>query len=115
MQIGERVLLPEVRKADRETIVVSDGFSCRQQIAHGTSRKAMHTAEVLQMALQSQQTPLAPAKKRRFLEDGRTQLENGPGLFEILLGAGILASTGFLLTRNSRQRTHPVEGELHGR
>jgi Fe-S oxidoreductase len=51
MQIGERALLPAVRAVDPDTLVVADGFSCRQQIAHATGRRALHTAEVLQQAL----------------------------------------------------------------
>jgi FAD/FMN-containing dehydrogenase/Fe-S oxidoreductase len=50
-QIGERVLLPKVREVPDDTLVISDGFSCREQIAQGTGRKAMHMAEVLQLAL----------------------------------------------------------------
>jgi Fe-S oxidoreductase len=48
--IGERVLLPAVRGAAPETLIVSDGFSCREQITQTTGRKAFHLAEVLQMA-----------------------------------------------------------------
>jgi FAD/FMN-containing dehydrogenase/Fe-S oxidoreductase len=51
MRIGERVLLPRVRATGPDTLVVADGFSCRQQIAHGTNRRALHLAEVLQLAL----------------------------------------------------------------
>jgi FAD/FMN-containing dehydrogenase/Fe-S oxidoreductase len=49
--IGERVLLPAVRGADSDTLIVSDGFSCREQILQATGRKALHLAEVLQRAL----------------------------------------------------------------
>ncbi|MEA2542699.1 MAG: hypothetical protein QOH35_4065, partial [Acidobacteriaceae bacterium] len=49
--IGERVLLPAVRAAEPDTTIVSDGFSCREQILQATGRKAMHLAEVLQLAL----------------------------------------------------------------
>jgi FAD/FMN-containing dehydrogenase/Fe-S oxidoreductase len=45
--IGERVLLPAVRAAKPDTIIVSDGFSCRSQIAHFSGRRAMHLAELL--------------------------------------------------------------------
>ncbi len=48
---GERLLLPEVRRASRDTILVADGFSCREQISHGTGREALHLAQVLQLAL----------------------------------------------------------------
>jgi Fe-S oxidoreductase len=56
-QIGERVLLPEVRKADAETLIVADGFSCREQIRQATQRRALHLAEVLQRALQHGRPP----------------------------------------------------------
>jgi FAD/FMN-containing dehydrogenase/Fe-S oxidoreductase len=49
--IGERVLLPAVRQADSNTLIVSDGFSCREQISQATGQKALHLAEVLQRAL----------------------------------------------------------------
>ena len=48
--IGERVLLPAVREAEADTLVVSDGFSCREQITQMTGRRAFHLAEVLQLA-----------------------------------------------------------------
>jgi FAD/FMN-containing dehydrogenase/Fe-S oxidoreductase len=54
MQIGERVLLPAVRTASPETLVLADGFSCREQIAHASGRRALHLAEVLQLALRAQ-------------------------------------------------------------
>jgi Fe-S oxidoreductase len=52
MKIGERALLPAVRKAPKDALVIADGFSCRQQVAHATDRRALHLAEVIQLALQ---------------------------------------------------------------
>jgi FAD/FMN-containing dehydrogenase/Fe-S oxidoreductase len=49
--IGERVLMPAVRAALPDTLIVADGFSCREQIAQATGRRAMHLADVLKMAL----------------------------------------------------------------
>jgi FAD/FMN-containing dehydrogenase/Fe-S oxidoreductase len=49
--IGERVLLPAVRAAATETLIVTDGFSCREQIEQATGRRPLHLAEVLKMAL----------------------------------------------------------------
>ncbi|MDX6248505.1 MAG: hypothetical protein QOF10_1865 [Kribbellaceae bacterium] len=49
--IGERVLLPAVRAASPATAVIADGFSCRTQIAHGTTRRATHLAELLAATL----------------------------------------------------------------
>ncbi len=48
---GERVLLPAVRAASAETLIVSDGFSCREQIAQTTGRHALHLADVLKLGL----------------------------------------------------------------
>jgi FAD/FMN-containing dehydrogenase/Fe-S oxidoreductase len=53
LAIGERVLLPAVRQAAAETIIVSDGFSCREQIAQATGRHALHLADVLKLGLAS--------------------------------------------------------------
>ena len=52
MNIGELVLLPAVRRAPKETLIIADGFSCREQIRQGTDREALHTAQVLQLALE---------------------------------------------------------------
>lgn len=46
-QIGEREILPAVRDADSDTIILADGFSCREQIEQGTGRRTMHIAELL--------------------------------------------------------------------
>jgi FAD/FMN-containing dehydrogenase/Fe-S oxidoreductase len=50
MKAGERVLLPAVRGAPAQTIIVTDGFSCRHQISHGSERRALHLAQVVHMA-----------------------------------------------------------------
>jgi Fe-S oxidoreductase len=49
---GERVLLPRVRDADPDTLVVADGFSCRTQIEQGSGRHPLHLAEVMRLALE---------------------------------------------------------------
>jgi FAD/FMN-containing dehydrogenase/Fe-S oxidoreductase len=48
---GERVLLPEVRRADQDTRIVANGFSCREQIEQGTGRATVHVAELIAGAL----------------------------------------------------------------
>ena len=50
--IGERDLLPRVREASEDTLVLADGYSCRTQIEHGTGRRALHLAEVLARGLE---------------------------------------------------------------
>jgi FAD/FMN-containing dehydrogenase/Fe-S oxidoreductase len=51
--VGERVLLPAVRAAGPEALVLADGFSCREQIRQGTGRRALHLAELLRHSLPS--------------------------------------------------------------
>jgi len=51
MKMAELSLLPSIRNADRNTIIVADGTSCRHQIADGTDRQADHVAVVLARAL----------------------------------------------------------------
>ncbi|HEX7288002.1 MAG TPA: hypothetical protein VF532_17575, partial [Candidatus Angelobacter sp.] len=53
-QIGERVLLPAVRAAAEDTLIIADGFSCFQQIQGLTGRTPLHIAEVLQMAIRQE-------------------------------------------------------------
>jgi FAD/FMN-containing dehydrogenase/Fe-S oxidoreductase len=50
-RMGELSLLPAVRKADDQTLIIADGTSCRHQIADGAARHALHVACVLERAL----------------------------------------------------------------
>ena len=51
MKMAERRLLPAVREAAKETLIVAAGTSCREQIKHGAERQALHPAQVLRTAL----------------------------------------------------------------
>jgi Fe-S oxidoreductase len=51
MSMGELDLLPAVRAADADTILVADGTSCRHQIQDGAGRRAVHVAILLEQAL----------------------------------------------------------------
>ncbi len=51
MRMAERDLLPAVRAAAADTLVVTDGMSCKHQIAHGAGRRTLHVAEVYAAAL----------------------------------------------------------------
>jgi Fe-S oxidoreductase len=57
--IGELELLPAVRRAPPDWLVIADGFSCREQIRQETDRHALHLAEILQIALH--EGPSGPA------------------------------------------------------
>jgi Fe-S oxidoreductase len=51
-KLAERALLPAVRNAAGDALIVSDGFSCREQIRQSSGRRALHLAEVIHHALQ---------------------------------------------------------------
>jgi Fe-S oxidoreductase len=51
LAMGELTLLPAVRNAAADAIIVADGTSCRHQIKDGTGRAAIHVARVLEQSL----------------------------------------------------------------
>jgi Fe-S oxidoreductase len=56
LAIGELELLPAVREASSDCLIIANGFSCREQIRQCTNRQALHLAEVIQMATQHNST-----------------------------------------------------------
>ena len=69
--IGELELMPAVRQAPSDWLIIADGFSCREQIAQGSARRALHLAEVLQMALNDSRArshPLSGVSDERVSE-----------------------------------------------
>jgi hypothetical protein len=49
--MGEQGLFPQIRRTERDTLLLADGFACRKQIQDGTGRGARHTAVLLKLAL----------------------------------------------------------------
>jgi Fe-S oxidoreductase len=94
MKAGERVLLPAVRGADKDALIVTDGFSCRSQIAEATDRRALHLAQVIQMALRNGGGPSGD-----YPESGYSKAKpSRPSLRDTaLLGAGVALTGGALL------------------
>jgi FAD/FMN-containing dehydrogenase/Fe-S oxidoreductase len=88
---GERVLLPAVRAAADDTLIITDGFSCKEQIAQCSGRHGLHLAEVLQLALGQRERPQAPARQE---PDHWTTAE-------LMLGAGVVALGGYLLGKRA--------------
>ncbi len=91
---GERVILPKVRALPNETLLIADGFSCREQIVQGTGRRPLHFAEVLQLALHRGER--GEARERRALGNGAARATY---LREAAVGAGaaLLAGAGIAL------------------
>jgi len=57
VKMAELDLLPAVRKAETDTLIVADGTSCRHQIADGSEREALHVAKVLALSLTAKGVP----------------------------------------------------------
>jgi FAD/FMN-containing dehydrogenase/Fe-S oxidoreductase len=61
IDMAELSLLPAVRRADAQTLVVADGTSCRHQIRDGTERSALHVARILAMSLDNARSSPTPS------------------------------------------------------
>jgi Fe-S oxidoreductase len=91
MKVGERVLLPEVRSAPSDELVVANGFSCRTQIAQATRRRALHLADVLEMAaVDGVHGPAGDFPERRYV----TSYEGPPSLRTRVAVAGAAIGIG---------------------
>jgi Fe-S oxidoreductase len=94
--IGELELLPAVHKEPPDSLIIADGFSCREQIAQCTPRHALHLAEVIQMALQAPapapagSRPEQASVEKREGEVRRSMSQAGLGLAGIAAGAAVL-------------------------
>jgi len=99
---GERVLLPAVRKTGVSTLVIADGFSCKEQIAQETNRHALHLAEVLQMGLKPvDQIQMYP--ERNFVEPREQAQKRSMIKAGIITGAVFVAAAGLLWRLNGRR------------
>jgi Fe-S oxidoreductase len=102
---GERVLLPAVRKAGLSTVILADGFSCKEQIAQETNRHALHLAEVLKMGLENghaSQDLMYPEKhfvEPRKLAQKKSMLRAGV----VALGAVAFGVIGWALARRTKR------------
>jgi Fe-S oxidoreductase len=52
MRIGELRLFPEIRAEHPDTVLTATGISCRQQVGHGTGRRARHPLEIVRAAVE---------------------------------------------------------------
>lgn len=104
IQIGERALLPAVRKAGAATLIVADGFSCREQIAQQSSRRALHLAEVMHAALQQGKYGGAWTYPEQDLVEARKQRLSA-ARNSALVGIGaVVGIAAALLWRNGSKR-----------
>jgi FAD/FMN-containing dehydrogenase/Fe-S oxidoreductase len=95
--IGELDLLPAVRNAPDDWLIIADGFSCREQISQMTHRRALHVAEVLEMALEPALQSAAPYPESALVHQHECAIHKsmkttGLGLAALAAGAAFLWS-----------------------
>jgi FAD/FMN-containing dehydrogenase/Fe-S oxidoreductase len=96
MKAGERVLLPAVRGAEKDALIVADGFSCRSQIEGATDRRALHLSQVIRMALQDGSGPAGDYPEAGYFEERPSRPDPRSAA---LLGAGAALVGGALAWR----------------
>jgi FAD/FMN-containing dehydrogenase/Fe-S oxidoreductase len=103
MACGERVLLPAVRDAAPQTLVVTDGFSCRSQIEQaGTGRQALHIAQVLRLAERFGEAGPPGRLPEEALEPMPARSRRGRVAAALAVGTGVAAGLGALAWRRRR-------------
>ena len=105
VKCGERVLLPEVREAAEQDLIIADGFSCKTQIEQGTDRRALHLAQVLQLAINNEhrngKRPEEGIVRRRQAEFRRANARTAAVAASVAL-TGLLA-WGIVSARNKER------------
>ncbi len=103
VQIGEQRLMPAVREAGETTLVISDGFSCKTQIAELTERRGLHTAQVIKMAMEAGREGPAGARPEEgypdVVVDGNRSRAAVVGLAALGIAAAALAAVGLIVRR----------------
>jgi hypothetical protein len=103
--VGELKLLPAVRQAPKDTLIVAGGFSCQEQIAQTTGRRALHLAQVIQRALR--EGPDGTPGDYPEAKYHRPEPQPSAGLLPVvLLGAGAVLA-GVALARAAKRRKPP--------
>ncbi len=105
---GERVLLPAVRAAANNTLIVADGFSCREQIAQCTDRQAVHLAQALRQAIHAGDHPATGDYPERAMQRLPSYPAHSPAhrarrlvLISLLVAGSLVA--GIALQRRARR------------
>jgi FAD/FMN-containing dehydrogenase/Fe-S oxidoreductase len=94
MQIAERALLPKLRAAPADAVILANGFSCREQIEQGTGRETRHVAELIAEGMGHTVTKTAIGKATA---NGYRELAVAGGLFAagLLLGAALRRGSAY--------------------
>lgn len=115
VKCGERVLLPRVRAAEPETLIVVSGFSCQEQIRQLANRQTIHLAELLHLAITEGKPRKPPQRPPRLIAREReapvAQSDPSEGL---ILTAGVaLAGIAGALWWKRRHKHDGHEASAH--
>jgi FAD/FMN-containing dehydrogenase/Fe-S oxidoreductase len=100
---GERALLPEVRKAAVSSIIVADGFSCKEQIAQQTNRQALHLAEVLSLGLHEKEERIPAMYPETYFVRPREEAQKKSMARAAAIGGLALAALGLIWIKSRRR------------
>jgi FAD/FMN-containing dehydrogenase/Fe-S oxidoreductase len=115
MACGERVLLPKVRAASKETILIADGFSCREQIAQTTDRQALHLAQIIQMAMkEGEQGAQGDYPEKNYLNI-ETPTKEKIKAAAILTGGALLTGGAIFWALKEKKKSSMRSKEIAGR
>ncbi len=119
---GERVLFPKVREAPSDSIIMTEGFSCRTQIEQGTPRRALHLAQVIDLAIQSQETSSlnetsfssSQFPENQFIQPAAEWAEGSSHFAKkVLIAAGVIVAGGLWLRKiQAKSKFSDIEESL---
>jgi Fe-S oxidoreductase len=103
---AERVLLPAVRQADPDAVVLADGFSCRTQIAQSDSagRDAMHLAELLRAGLHGDDRRPHPERQWAARPAPPSRLARFTALAAVAASVAGIAAAGIAVASQAARR-----------
>jgi len=95
------MLLPAVRNAGAGTVIIADGFSCREQIEQETGRKGLHLAQVLQMGLEGDTVEVYP--ERKYVDEKKLKDPARKKRLVLFTAAALLVvASGYLLKQKRK-------------
>jgi Fe-S oxidoreductase len=106
IKCGERVLLPRARELRGDQILITDGFSCHEQVLQQAGKQALHLAQVLELALKSGEREPEKEPKPQREPDHEHAKRDGHGRLRWLApvaGAAVAAVTAATLTERWRR------------
>jgi Fe-S oxidoreductase len=119
LKVGNLVLLPAVRAASKETLVIADGFSCREQIRQSTDRRGLHVAELLHLSMKQavergrgivRGNGHVPYPERSYFTQNRIPSDGAPlglGLGTLLGFSALLIGVAVVKGQRGERSTHP--------